>query len=358
MFTIIRVEKLKSFANVRGANTHNRRLVEPANSNPKSKSNNIHWGARDPVERIKEIHRKHGIKPRKNAVIANEYLLSASPEFFHMKSDEEIKSWAKSNFEYLKKKHGESLVSFDLHLDESTPHIHAIVTPIYQSNSGGMKLSAKHYFDKPKLKKLQTDYAKSMSGYGLCRGIENSRSRHQDIRKFYGELEQELREASQEVQNTMQSVKAIREQPVGFLNYKTVLNNAFTILTQLAQRLAEIEKLNAALNHKFSKKVTSMKKQIATLQSDRSRLAELYEITGMKSPNQAHAIVKDAAIEASKLRARELAAQESAYRKHMEEFDGLTPAQRMGLKPITDSETDIKKSPKVRTSELSQDLSF
>ena len=72
-----------------------------------------------------------------------------------------------------------------LHLDETTPHIHAAIVPI----NPGASLSAKKYWGEAEgLRQLQTDYATAMRPMGLTRGIEGSKAKHTAIKAFYGAL--------------------------------------------------------------------------------------------------------------------------------------------------------------------------
>ncbi len=104
------------------------------NADPEKEKDNVYLGKKNPLDAIKKLHEKLEIKVRKNAVLANEYLLTASPEFFEGKSKSEIKQWRKDQYQFLKDKHGDGLISFTFHNDETTPHCHAIITPVYQND--------------------------------------------------------------------------------------------------------------------------------------------------------------------------------------------------------------------------------
>lgn len=85
-------------------------------------------------------------KIRSDAVVAIEYLLTASPEFFETgpkyERDKRLKSWCDSQLEFLKKKHGaDNIMCAYLHLDEKTPHIEAYILPLDPTG----KLNCKHY---------------------------------------------------------------------------------------------------------------------------------------------------------------------------------------------------------------------
>lgn len=100
----------------------------------------------------------------------------------------------------------ENIVSADLHLDETSPHIHATLVPIitterkrkkqeeraikrYRMKSATRpRLCADEVMSRVKLKGYQDTYAEAMSKYGLKRGIEGSEARHVDTTQFYREV--------------------------------------------------------------------------------------------------------------------------------------------------------------------------
>lgn len=91
--------------------------------------------------------------------------------------------WVQENINWMCEKYGkENIVRFTLHMDERTPHIHAVTVPI--TKDGG--LSAKSYANgKKELRMLQTDYAKSMECFGLERGLERVGVRHESAQEYY-----------------------------------------------------------------------------------------------------------------------------------------------------------------------------
>ena len=117
-------------------------------------------------------------------MIAIEYLVTASPEFFagHTRG-----AYFKSALEFLKQKHGkQNLISVALHLDETTPHLVAYVVPI---NAAG-KLAAKDFLGgREKLRQLQTDFFQTVGAkFGLERGVKGSRATHQKVQQFYSHI--------------------------------------------------------------------------------------------------------------------------------------------------------------------------
>jgi len=342
MYAILRVEKLKTLANVRGANSHNTRLEDTPNADPSK--DNMYWGAKDPAQRIQEIWKANNIRVRKNAVAANEYMIGASPEFWHDKSKSDIKKWAKDVKDFLQEKHGDGLIQLAVHLDETSPHIQAIVTPIYENEKGQMKLSAKHFFDNPrgnkvpqsakKLENLQTEFAEYIQkrGWDLERGIKGSKAKHKEIKKYYGELESEVKKATAETKQAIKEFKELKDEKITVFNAKSMFTKAFDLVIDLTKKLANIEKLNAALQHRFSSKIEQLNTQFADFRRDHHRLEHLYELQGLRNDPEAWDVLQ------ARTQADAQERQQSAAQELSEGFDGLTPAQRAGIDngPIVD----------------------
>ncbi|MET4109164.1 MobV family relaxase [Hymenobacter sp. UYP22] len=140
------------------------------------------------TERIQES----GAKVRPDSVRGVEVLLTASPEAFKRQADGTPhdwhgSKWAEANIAFLKDKFGEqNVVSCTLHQDELTPHFHAVVVPLTADG----RLSAKDVFNPKTLRALQTDYAEAMKPFGMERGVEHSRAKHEVMRHVYGAQEQ------------------------------------------------------------------------------------------------------------------------------------------------------------------------
>ena len=69
-----------------------------------------------------------GAKERKNSVLAQEFIISASPEFFDGLSDEKVAIWAEHQLKFMKNEFGDNLQVAVLHLDEKTPHLHFLLS--------------------------------------------------------------------------------------------------------------------------------------------------------------------------------------------------------------------------------------
>jgi hypothetical protein len=148
-------------------------------------------------ERIDELHLP---RLRSDAVRAVELVLTASSEGFRRDADGRAldvrgSAWVQDNLDFLRQRFGEkNVVSFTLHQDEVTPHIHAVVVPVTDDG----RLSSRDVFSPKTLRQLQTDYAKAMEPHALERGIKYSTAIHEDVRRHYG-AQQMSKEALAEV---------------------------------------------------------------------------------------------------------------------------------------------------------------
>ena len=188
-FAIMRFSKLKSWAAVGSSGSHTYRTRLTPNANPEKLAlNRTGRGTKgDVLKDVKSRVFAVTDRPRSNAVLALEFLLSASPEWFDGKSSAEVNEWANASTAWLKRTFGdENLVHVVLHRDESTPHLVAYVVP--EKNG---KLNARGFTGTPELvSSLQTEYADAMANFGLQRGIKGSRAEHQTVRDWYGHLNQ------------------------------------------------------------------------------------------------------------------------------------------------------------------------
>lgn len=188
-YAIMSVLKYHTFAQIKGQQQHNNREIPmPHIDGSKSIENRLlvdpggnyseAWARRIDEAEI-EFNQK--INVRRNAVKAIEFVLTFSPD-----ADINVRKWSEENIKWLKERFGEkNVIAATLHMDETTPHIHATVVPI---NDKG-RLSAKSFIDGPgSLYKLQTSYADAMKQFNLFRGEKNSKTKKRNLEKFYSAL--------------------------------------------------------------------------------------------------------------------------------------------------------------------------
>ncbi|MDQ6961328.1 MAG: MobV family relaxase [Mariprofundaceae bacterium] len=196
-YAILRTVKLKTFGNVAGSSAHvNRTLQEDQpNINPSRKHlNQTLVGSGNPFADVKASLPD---KYRKNAVLAVEVLMTATPDFFQGKTKKEIDKWADESIKSAGKFWGTgNVVSAVLHMDEETPHLHLHIVPKVND-----KLNCREFIGgKAKLSKMQTEYADDMKPFGLLRGIEGSKAKHRTPGQVDGEAKTQPKLKSRKVE--------------------------------------------------------------------------------------------------------------------------------------------------------------
>lgn len=190
-YAILRTQKLSHMNSIHRSLKHSFRAQDTPNADPTQTPLNTHLGASSVEEALNNVKARLNTqeKIRKNAVLAIEYLITASPESMNSKSTDEQNNYFQGAIDWLKEKHGkENIAYIGVHRDEKTPHLYAYVIPI---DARG-KLNCRSFLGGAKaLNEMQTDFAEKVGKqHGLERGIEGSKAKHQRIKQFYATLEQ------------------------------------------------------------------------------------------------------------------------------------------------------------------------
>lgn len=192
-FAIIGVAKRKGRAELARAAEHHLRdgidakgeVRRVRNADPARLTRNVaSWrgGSAKLVDSI--LERTTPLKRRKDAVDCIEVLLTASPAWFAEHggkgSHADLAAAAEA---YLLETFGDAnLMAWGIHLDETTPHVWAMVTPVTPKGT----LSASWWTDGPKaLAQMHDQWAKATAHLGLVRGVAGSPSTHIAIRDHY-----------------------------------------------------------------------------------------------------------------------------------------------------------------------------
>jgi hypothetical protein len=200
-YAIMRIAKVKSAPQLGRVLTHNLRAhatTAPHADPQKRATNSVLRGATDATSVAATARARLATLPRfrKDAVLAFEVLLTASPVFFDGPKAH-LRAWRDESVRWLEETFGkDNLVSVVLHEDERTPHLQAVVLPIHEG-----RLRAAHWTDGPaKMSALQDSYAKAVERAGLRRGERRTRVRHTTLKTFYRLADQVL--------------QAVKERPV------------------------------------------------------------------------------------------------------------------------------------------------
>lgn len=276
-YAVLRVAKIKTQAHGLAATAHNYRQKEVPNAERDEARPNREYLNHEKKDywslaeaRIQEV----GVKRvRSDSVRAMEVILTGSPEGFvrdkeGRAADYSKSKWAQDNLHFLQKQFGaKNVVSFTLHQDETTPHIHAVVVPITAKNT----LSADQLFNPQSLRRLQTDYAAAMSGHGLSRGVEHSQAQHQPMRRLYGQEAQVSKQVAELSQAPAPAAFKLDDLPLVLFNrekwkqeQEARINAEITRQVQeTQQRAAKLAQL-AQGNTAAAERVKTLQKQLHT----------------------------------------------------------------------------------------------
>lgn len=175
------------------------------------------------VKSIIEANRASERAIRKDATIYCECIISSDSDFFENLTEDKQKEFFKNSLDYLRSKIGEEfIISANVHLDETTPHMHVGFVPIIENS-----LSAKKLIDRKFLREVQDQlpaYLKNL-GFDIQRGIKGSKRKHKDTKELKKELDRELENKYKDI-NAIESYKneleGKIEQLEAHLNQKTI----------------------------------------------------------------------------------------------------------------------------------------
>lgn len=187
----------------------------------------------------------------------------------HLHRCEEIEHWAKDVYDWCAKRYGqENIVGFQVHLDESSPHIHALIVPVGVRPKSGRECvmwSAK--FGKNRfeygqiLKEMHTSlYEEVGSKYGLERGdsIEGRNVEHLHKRDYIRKLTKEAKQAEKAVKGLQTMMRQLESKIFSYRlqieeSEKELASGKITLGRYEAQK-ADIQKLIAEYQAKLEDK--------------------------------------------------------------------------------------------------------
>lgn len=249
-------EKLKKSYKVNKTHRHNTRVDGPKVSYGSPDLNQRLIGHEKGLQKaINDRIRECDITPRSNAVLAQQLIVIASPEFFRPDydrfdpkgfgkyEDDRVDQFKERALKAMKEMYGEkNIISFDVHLDERTPHIHAVVTPIIEKElkqreskrqkqerlargesapiKKKMCLDANTVFGKDAHENLQENFAAYFKDVGLEAGVKHSitKKKHESHHDFNERLAISVMERD-DIEELEIIQPNIREQKTGFLGF-------------------------------------------------------------------------------------------------------------------------------------------
>ena len=189
------------------------------------------------VKSIIEANRASERAIRKDATVYCECIISSDSDFFENLTEDKQKEFFKSSLDYLKSKIGEEfIVSANVHLDETTPHMHVGFVPIIENS-----LSAKKLIDRKFLMEVQDQlpaYLKNL-GFDIQRGIKGSKRKNKDTKELKKELDREDENKYKDI-NAIESKKTFlgQNRAISEGDYEKILLN----FTKMALEKQKLEK--------------------------------------------------------------------------------------------------------------------
>jgi len=188
MYAVMRFAKLKNMGQIKALGKHNERERETRNADEARRGDNVRLAGTG--DWCADVQARLDTVPtvRANAVLALEYIMTASKEFYADADPHKLAIWTERSLDWLRERFGaENVVAAVLHKDELTPHIQAVVVPITEAG----RLSATHYVDgAEKLHEMQTSYARAVEDLGLVRGVQGSVATHQTVQEYYAKIQE------------------------------------------------------------------------------------------------------------------------------------------------------------------------
>lgn len=190
----------------------------------------------------------------------------------HVKRKAEIELWAKDIYKAVADAWGEdNIIDFSVHLDESSPHIHCLVTPImYDEKKQKMRIKYRDTFggDANKLDAIHDYLAEVNKKWGLVRGesVSATNAQHVPRDEWYRQLQAESREL--EIANGKLELD-IRRKENAVKGLKTMIGNLTHQKSEVENKIHEVEKQLEQQNgehSELSKELERLKSQLSTLE--------------------------------------------------------------------------------------------
>ena len=305
-YAVLHLDKAKGADS--GMSAHIERDIHPKNADPARTHLNRELiqfpdGVTSRTQAIQHRLDTAGLKRKigKNQVQAIRILLTGTHEdMVQIEKDGRLDEWCLDNIDWLRKTYGsDNVVSVVLHMDESTPHLHATVIPIveterkrkkkeeevkrtYRKKGPAPRLCADDVMSRAKLKNYQNTYAAAMQKYGLQRGVDGSEAQHISTHEYYRSLMlqgkslqedvDELLKQREQEEKELAKVKAEKKTEELKNTAAKTANAALKGLNSLlgSNKISKLEKENERLQGE----ITNRDDQIKKLQSDAEKQKE------------------------------------------------------------------------------------
>ena len=203
----------------------------------------------------------------------------------HLHRCDEIENWAKDVYDWCAKRYGqENIVGFQVHLDESSPHIHALVVPVGIRPKSGRECvmwSAKFGKDRYEYGRILKDMHTSLydevgSKYGLERGdsIDGRNVQHLNKRDYIRKLTKEAKQAEKAVKGLQSMMRNLESK---IFMYRLQLEEAERELASGKITLDRYESQKADIQKLIAEYQTKLEDKAGKLHAKEQELERLTE---------------------------------------------------------------------------------
>ena len=194
----------------------------------------------------------------------------------HLQRCPEIEQWAKDVYDWCAKRYGqENIIGFQVHLDENSPHIHALIVPVGQRAKSGRECvmwSAKFgkscYEYGRILREMHTSlYEEVGSKYGLERGdsIEGRHISHLSKRDYIRKLSKDAKQAEKAVKGLQTMIRKLEREMLAGRNRLKEIDEALAsgkiTLDRYEAQKADIQKLITEYQSKLEYKAGKLQEK-------------------------------------------------------------------------------------------------
>lgn len=201
----------------------------------------------------------------------------------HLHRCEEIENWAKDVYDWCSNRYGQkNIVGFQVHIDESSPHIHALIVPVGirpKSGRESVMWSAKFGKDRYEygriLKEMHTSlYDEVGSKYGLERGdsIDGRNVQHLNKRDYIRKLTKEAKQAEKAVKGLQSMMRNLESR---IFSYRLQLEEADKELASGKITLDRYEAQKADIQELFAEYQTKLEDKTDKLHVKEQELERL-----------------------------------------------------------------------------------
>ena len=213
-FVVARMQKMKA-GNLVGIGNHNQRLIDNhSNKDIDTERSYLNYDLvnrtdnyKTDIQQFINENKLSSRAVRKDAVLINEWIITSDNQFFKDKDDKEIKDFFDTAKSYFADKFGDNNIRYaQVHLDETTPHMHLGIVPF----NAEKKLSAKTVFNRQALQAVQDELPKYLNerGFELERGEKGSERKNLTVPE-YKKAKDELKEMNTTLEQRKSEVLAL-----------------------------------------------------------------------------------------------------------------------------------------------------